>query len=58
MNDKRHGEGIQTYADGTKYEGRWTRDKMNGYEVKSYPNYNCKYEGQLMNGKFHGYGIY
>ena len=42
--------------DGTKCKGRWTWDKMDGYEVKSYSN--GKYEGQFMNGERHGYGIY
>ena len=55
VNNKRYGEGVHTFVDGTKYRGRWTKDiTMDG--VKSYSD--GKYEGQFMNGERHGHGIY
>jgi len=36
VNDKKHGKGLQTYEDGTFYEGDWENDKRNGYGYLSF----------------------
>jgi len=30
MNDKKHGYGVYTWADGRKYEGEWVAGKQHG----------------------------
>jgi hypothetical protein len=42
--------------DGSKYEGSWENDRINGSGTCWYPNGN-RYEGQWLNGKIHGAGI-
>jgi hypothetical protein len=34
-NDRKHGKGIQTYEDGTIYEGDWANGKRNGHGILS-----------------------
>ena len=44
MNEKFHGEGVLTYADGGIYVGKWRENKKHGYGSQSWPNGN-KYGG-------------
>ena len=70
--DKRHGQGTYTCADGTKYDGEWkygkflftdvtiaddNRNPMDGKHTIKLP-WGDTYEGELQNGKVHGQGTY
>jgi len=53
----RHGRGICTYSDGSKYEGYWKNDERGGKGRLIYNNGEV-YEGDWVNDKCEGYGIY
>jgi len=53
----RHGRGICTYSDGSKYEGYWRNDKRNGKGRLIYNNGDV-YEGDWINDKAEGYGVF
>jgi len=36
--DKRHGEGVMTYADGSSYDGMWAADKRHGKGTFTWPD--------------------
>jgi hypothetical protein len=55
--DKRHGQGIYTYANGEEYVGEWRADKKHGQGTYTYDN-GDKYVGEWKNDKFHGQGTY
>ena len=53
LNDKLHGNGIRTFANGTTVEGTWLQDKGTGkYQFKSE---NLTIEGYLNNGVRQGF---
>jgi len=53
----RHGKGIQTWPDGSKYEGYWKNDMANGKGRLIHADGDV-YEGEWINDKAHGYGTY
>ena len=53
----RHGKGIQTWPDGSKYEGYWKNDMANGKGRLIHADGDV-YEGEWVNDKAHGYGTY
>ena len=53
MDDKRHGKGTYTWADGDKYEGDWVDDKKHGKGTYTWAN-GANYEGNWKNGAKHG----
>jgi hypothetical protein len=53
----REGKGVQTWADGSKYEGYWRNDKANGKGRLIHADGDV-YEGEWLDDKAHGYGIY
>ena len=46
LNDKRHGPGVQRWADGAKYEGEWKENKASG-KGKFYHAEGDIYEGEF-----------
>jgi len=57
MFGRRDGQGIYTWANGTKFEGEWKRDKQHGKGTQTYPT-GDKYVGDWQDGKQHGQGTY
>lgn len=55
--DKREGEGLQIWYDGTLYVGEWKNDAINGQGKFWHPN-GDSYEGQFMKSKADGLGKY
>ena len=55
--NRRHGRGLQLWANGSKYEGYWKGDKANVKGKLTHPNGDV-YEGEWLEDKAHGYGIY
>eukprot|EP01118_Nematostelium_gracile_P014162 TRINITY_DN5467_c0_g1_i1.p1 TRINITY_DN5467_c0_g1~~TRINITY_DN5467_c0_g1_i1.p1 ORF type:complete len:452 (+),score=93.52 TRINITY_DN5467_c0_g1_i1:185-1357(+) len=53
--DKRHGYGTFTWANGSLYIGEWVEDKREGFGTRIWPNKN-RYTGQYKNHKRHGKG--
>ena len=53
----RHGRGIQTWPDGSKYEGYWKNDMANGKGRLIHADGDV-YEGEWVDDKAHGYGTY
>lgn len=45
--DKMHGKGKYTYADGSVYDGQWQNSKMHGKGTYIYPNHDT-YEGEFV----------
>ncbi len=71
LNGKKHGYGKQINEDGGIYEGFWKEDQEHAYGRSIFPpleesgsgivdeNGNCEgYEGELVDGQAHGYGMY
>lgn len=56
MNNKKHGQGTYTSADGGKYEGSWVDDMMHGHGVFCFAN-GRRYEGNWKDGKEDGDGV-
>lgn len=57
-NDKKHGQGKLTFADGkASYDGMYNEDKMDGYGVFRFADGDV-YEGQWKNDMKHGQGKY
>lgn len=54
---KRDGEGQQTWADGSLYEGMWKNDKANGLGRLIHADGDV-YEGEWKDDKAHGFGKY
>ena len=54
-NDKYHGHGTYTFADGENYVGEFENDKYHGNGTYTYAN-GEKYAGEYENGKMHGLG--
>jgi hypothetical protein len=56
-NNKKHGQGVYKWADGSVYSGNWKRDLRDGYGEMIWPD-GSKYEGGWRKGKQHGNGSY
>lgn len=54
---KRDGQGTQTWPDGTVYSGSWMNNVANGSGKFVHSNGDT-YEGEWKDGKAHGYGVY
>lgn len=52
-----HGKGIQTWPDGSKYEGYWHEGRMHGYGRLIKANQGV-YEGEFKADKADGKGMY
>ncbi len=57
LNNKKHGKGTYTWANGDKYVGDYVNDKKTGKGTYYFAN-GDKYEGDWVNNKFDGYGKY
>ena len=55
--NQRHGQGTYTWANGTKYVGKWRFDLMDGEGKMTWPN-GAYYRGDWKEGKKHGYGTF
>ena len=51
------GRGVETWADGRRYEGDFKNGKKDGEGTFEWPNGN-KYVGSWRNGKQHGIGVW
>ena len=56
-NDKRHGQGTYTHANGAKYVGNFKDDKSHGQGTYTYAD-GAKYVGNFKDEKYHGQGTY
>ena len=56
-NGLRHGKGVQTWPDGSKYEGYWKNDMANGKGRLIHADGDV-YEGDWVDDKAHGVGTY
>ncbi len=56
MNDKRHGPGVYTWANGDRYSGNWVLGKMSGRGIKTMIN-GEEYDGEWADSKTHGFGL-
>ena len=52
---KRHGFGIYSFIDGSRYEGNWVENKREGFGKSFYTSKNM-YEGEFKNNKKNGFG--
>lgn len=57
MDNYKHGVGIETKKDGTKYTGNYYKGKKNGTGTLVWPD-KSRYEGQFKDGYQHGEGKY
>ncbi|CAD8092861.1 unnamed protein product [Paramecium sonneborni] len=55
LDGKRHGKGIYTWKDGTKYEGSFENDQINGFGIMEFAD-SRKYKGEWVNGEMEGFG--
>ena len=53
----RHGRGIFTWPDGSKYEGDFKQGFRTGNGTTYFPEEDI-YVGEFLNGEMHGIGIY
>ncbi|KAK2384108.1 phosphatidylinositol 4-phosphate 5-kinase [Trifolium repens] len=53
----RHGNGTQTWTDGSIYIGNWTKNKIDGRGYMKRANIGS-YDGCWSNGLRHGFGVY
>jgi hypothetical protein len=54
---EKHGKGVQTWKDGSRYEGYWKFGKAQGKGRLVHMDGDV-YEGQWLDSKAHGFGIY
>ena len=47
-----HGRGIYTYSDGSKWDGTWENNKLNGYAITYYADGSINQEGIFKDDKF------
>jgi hypothetical protein len=52
------GKGVWVFANGSRWEGDLLNAKLNGHGREVYPRENESYEGNLLNGKYEGTGVY
>ena len=55
--DKKHGQGTYTWADGTRYEGEYRDDKKHGQGTYTWAD-GTRYEGEYRDDKKHGQGTH
>ena len=55
LNNRLHGQGTHTYADGNKYVGEFRGGKPNGQGTATFAN-GSKFVGEFRDGKLHGQG--
>lgn len=55
VEDRVHGQGEHTYANGNRYSGDWVDGKITGYGVLSFADGET-YEGELKDGRMQGRG--
>jgi hypothetical protein len=53
----RHGSGIETYADGNKYDGSWVKDKKHGIGEYRWADDGTIYKGCFANNNRNGIGL-
>ncbi len=53
--DKKHGQGTNTWFDGSKYTGEWKDGEINGQGTHTWPD-GSKYVGEWKNGEINGQG--
>lgn len=53
---KRDGFGVLTFADGSRYSGKFSNGMCAGSGVLTFPD-NSKYEGEFAGGKYNGFGV-
>jgi len=67
VDGERHGLGTYTFANGDLYEGEWLHNERTGRGMMKFAPSDSdsnssdtfsKYEGEFVDGKMHGYGIY
>lgn len=56
LNDKREGNGIMEFDDGSRYEGEWKNDRREGQGTKFYIT-GAIYKGEWKDGKRDGKGM-
>jgi len=56
VDNRKHGKGKVTYANGDFYEGDWVNDKYHGFGLLSKDG--NTFEGNWVDGKLHGFGRY
>ena len=56
MDDKKHGRGINTLNDGTRFKGEWHKNNLFEDSEFKYPNGDV-YNGRHSNGHKQGYGV-
>lgn len=54
---KRHGHGVLTFPDRSRFVGQFSQGFFQGPGVLSLPD-GGKYEGNFQSGRYHGYGVY
>ena len=57
LGDKKHGYGELLLPNGSKYEGDWKNDLMNGIGKLYYDNGELAYDGGFCDNKVDGFGI-
>lgn len=53
----RQGKGYYLNQDGQYFVGNWQKGDMTGYGKLYWSENKIRYEGDFMNGKFHGRGV-
>jgi hypothetical protein len=56
LGEKKHGYGVLLLTNGSKYEGDWKNDLMNGIGKLFYDNGALAYDGGFFNNKVDGFG--
>ena len=57
VDNKRHGQGTTTYADGSVYQGAYENNRKHGFGIYTHFN-GDKYQGQYVRNKKSGFGLY
>lgn len=56
-NAEREGFGVLTFADGSRYSGKFVAGLCEGPGVLTFPD-KSKYEGEFARGKYNGHGVF
>mmetsp|Transcript_83372 Transcript_83372/g.232505 ORF Transcript_83372/g.232505 Transcript_83372/m.232505 type:complete len:300 (+) Transcript_83372:101-1000(+) len=56
--NRRHGYGVQRWADGAMYEGQWRWNNASGHGRFQYKEHHTSYIGQWRRSMAHGEGVY
>jgi hypothetical protein len=57
VNGMKEGRGVQTWPDGSEYDGEWKENTAWGEGTLRHPD-GSRYEGRWMHNHAHGYGRY